>query len=291
MVTFLRFARLHTLVGTSGSILALYAIAVRHTAQSDWPLLGWTLLSCLAANVYITGLNQITDVAIDRINKPYLPLASGAYTMQKAWWIVSSCLVVALLTAAFYPTYLLATVVASIAFGTAYSLPPLRLKRFHFWAAFCILAVRGFLVNVLLYLHFRVQLGGAAQLPPTIWLLTGLIFAFSIIIAWYKDLPDTEGDAAYQIHTLSIRLGPSSVWWLGQVLLITAIVSTALLYYYLNGVGRPLPYLSLGLLACLPALWWLGSRLRFDAPKSIAAYYQGIWLLFFFIYGLFGLLG
>lgn len=290
MVTFLRFARLHTLVGTSGSILALYAIAVRHTAQTDWLLLAWTLLSCLAANVYITGLNQITDVAIDRINKPYLPIASGAYTMRKARWIVAICLVVAILSAAFYPTYLLATVLASIALGTAYSLPPIRLKRFHFWAAFCILAVRGFLVNLLLYLHFRVQLGGTAQLPPTIWLLTGLIFVFSIIIAWYKDLPDTEGDAAYQINTLSIRLGPSSVWWMGQALLVTALVSTALGYYYWMPADSRSAYLSLGLLACLPALGWLGSRLQFDVPKSIAAYYQGIWLLFFFIYGLFGFL-
>lgn len=32
------------------------------------------LVSSLHSNVFITGLNQLSDVAIDKINKPYLPL-------------------------------------------------------------------------------------------------------------------------------------------------------------------------------------------------------------------------
>ena len=32
----------------------------------------------LLANVYIVGLNQLSDIEIDRVNKPELPLASGA---------------------------------------------------------------------------------------------------------------------------------------------------------------------------------------------------------------------
>ena len=37
--------------------------------------------------------------------------------------------------------------------------PPIRLKRFPFWASFCILAVRGAVVNLGLFLHFSDQLG------------------------------------------------------------------------------------------------------------------------------------
>lgn len=35
-------------------------------------------------NVSIVGLNQLYDVEIDKINKPYLPLASGEMTQSQA---------------------------------------------------------------------------------------------------------------------------------------------------------------------------------------------------------------
>ena len=33
-------------------------------------------------NVCIVGINQLYDVEIDRVNKPYLPLASGELSMR-----------------------------------------------------------------------------------------------------------------------------------------------------------------------------------------------------------------
>lgn len=53
---------------------------------------GWTvqalvvllqaLVPALLMNVSIVGLNQIFDVPIDKVNKPYLPLASGEFSMR-----------------------------------------------------------------------------------------------------------------------------------------------------------------------------------------------------------------
>lgn len=286
MITFLRFARLHTLIGTSLSIISLYLIALRMTGNGDWKLLALTLLSCLAANVYITGLNQVTDVEIDKINKPYLPIASGAYTTQQAKWIVGVCLLLSLAVALLYPTYLLTTVVLSVILGTAYSLPPVRLKRFPFWAAFCILAVRGLIVNLLLYLHFQVNLGGGAGVPSIIWLLTGIIFTFSIIIAWYKDLPDTEGDAAYQIDTLSIKWGRNTVWRAGMFLLSVTFLVAAIVGFRLQS-----SQVGYGQLVLLLLLVLLGLQLNLKNQQSIARYYQGIWVLFFLEYGIFALFG
>ena len=37
----------------------------------------YALVPSLLINIYIVGLNQLHDVEIDRVNKPYLPLASG----------------------------------------------------------------------------------------------------------------------------------------------------------------------------------------------------------------------
>ncbi len=42
------------------------------------------LVSALLMNVCIVGLNQLYDVEIDKVNKPYLPLASGEMTMRQA---------------------------------------------------------------------------------------------------------------------------------------------------------------------------------------------------------------
>ena len=38
------------------------------------------LVPALLMNISIVGLNQLYDVEIDKINKPYLPLASGEMT-------------------------------------------------------------------------------------------------------------------------------------------------------------------------------------------------------------------
>lgn len=286
MLTFLRFARAHTLIGTTLSIVALYALAVRTTGETDLGLLALTLFSCLCANVYITGLNQLTDVEIDKINKPYLPLASGAYSMKTGRAIVIICLLLSLATAVLSTKYLASTVVLSLLLGTAYSLPPVRLKRFAFWAAFCILAVRGLIVNLLLYLHFHYAFGGGQQLPAVVWLLTAIIFTFSIIIAWFKDLPDTEGDAEYNINTLSIQIGRQSVWRIGAWLLSVVFVLAAAAAYWLN-----FPTLALGQLILLVGLAIISKQLDLQDQRSIARYYQGIWVLFFLEYGLFAVFG
>ena len=43
----------------------------------------WTLVAGLAVNVYIVGINQLEDVEIDRVNKPFLPLAAGEMTVRR----------------------------------------------------------------------------------------------------------------------------------------------------------------------------------------------------------------
>ncbi|MTB51036.1 homogentisate phytyltransferase [Lewinella sp. W8] len=286
MITFLRFARAHTVVGTSLSLLALYLMAARSVGEHDWLLLGWSLLSCLAANVYITGLNQLTDIDIDRINKPYLPLASGAYSVQTGRLIVLVSLALALVTALLYWPWLTLTVYLSLALGTAYSLPPIRLKRFHFWAAFCIIAVRGLIVNILLYLHFRTALGGGAQVQTTLVLLTIIIFIFGLVIAWFKDLPDTEGDAAHGIRTLSLIKNRTWVFRWGTRLLFATLVGVTGYCFWLGKTGLGLAHLPM---IALFLFYARGADL--ENQSSIARFYQGTWRVFFGVYIIYALLG
>ena len=86
-----RFSRPHTIVGTTVSIVALYLIAVDTLPGLTlggglWDL-WWALVAGLAVNVYIVGINQLEDVEIDRVNKPFLPLAAGEMTTStRARW-------------------------------------------------------------------------------------------------------------------------------------------------------------------------------------------------------------
>ena len=103
------------------------------------------LTAALLMNVCIVGINQIYDVEIDKINKPYLPLACGDLSMNAAVWIVSTTGAASLaLGIASASAPLFATLALSLLLGIAYStdLPLLRWKRYPIMAAGCILAVR-----------------------------------------------------------------------------------------------------------------------------------------------------
>lgn len=288
LLQFIRFSRLHTVVGTTLSILALYVIAMSFSDFSDAHvgILGLTLIACLGANIYIVGLNQITDVEIDRVNKPWLPLASGAYSMRTAYWIIGISVAISLLIAGFLGRFLLLTVLLSLALGTAYSLPPLRLKRFHFWAAFCIIAVRGVIVNLLLFLHFHYTINAATNVPIIIWMLTLSIFIYSIAIAWFKDVPDMEGDRRFQIKTLTLQLGARNVFLIGNLLLGMLYLVNILLAF--NGTLPVNKWLFIPAHAFMLLALAIGvSRLKLEQPVSIRRYYLFIWILFFAEYAVF----
>lgn len=285
---FIRFSRLHTVVGTTLSITALYLLALSFSGFENWRLTAWalTLASCLGANIYIVGLNQITDIDIDRINKPWLPLASGAFSLRTGYVLIGLSVLLSLGIAFYLGKFLLFTVLLSLALGTSYSLPPFRLKRFHFWAAFCIIAVRGLIVNLLLFLHFHDLISGRQNIPPLVWLLTAAIFIYSIVIAWFKDIPDMEGDRRFQIKTLTLRLGARRVYRSGNILLGLTLLTLALLPFFFS-FSLNAALFGVVHVVMLLSLWVAGRRVRLDEPATVRQYYQFIWVLFFMEYAVF----
>lgn len=114
-------------------MLTLPSLLLRLSSSATDALLLWrplllALLPALLSNAYITGVNQITDQAIDAINKPTLPLPSGALRLSQAKLFVSICLLLSTATSLTNPV-LFGTVALCNLIGTAYSLPPVRLKR------------------------------------------------------------------------------------------------------------------------------------------------------------------
>jgi homogentisate phytyltransferase/homogentisate geranylgeranyltransferase len=274
-----RFGRPHTLIGTALSVLGLYVIAAtRPGAATGLPDLLATLVAGLTVNIAIVGINQITDVEIDRINKPFLPIAAGELSLGGAKAIVAVCCVVPLamgLTQGWVET---GAVAAALAVGAAYSLPPLRLKRFPLAASLCISGVRSVVVNLGVYWHF------AGQIDPPVWALCAFVLPFSLAIAVLKDIPDIEGDRRFAIRTFTVRLGPEAVFRLGMGALLIAylgmiLIAPPLLRDYCN------PFvLAAGHVAAVGVLLYWARTANPRYHTKFSRFYMRVWGLFFLEY-------
>ena len=148
-----KFSRPHTIIGSTLSIIVLFLLQ-GGSVFNHWYILVVTLVSGLACNLCITGLNQVIDVELDKINKPELPIASGELDANSAKKIVLASGIIALVAAALLHWLLLLLIVVILFLGIAYSLPPIQFKKHHLPAALSITLVRGVLVNLGMALHF-----------------------------------------------------------------------------------------------------------------------------------------
>ncbi|MEQ9482252.1 homogentisate phytyltransferase [Coleofasciculus sp. F4-SAH-05] len=287
-----KFSRPHTIIGTTLSVLALYVIALAITdgaiARVNLTQLLGTWISCCCGNIYIVGLNQLEDVEIDQINKPHLPIAAGEFSRRQGKLIIAVTGLSALLLARILGGWLFLMVSVSLAIGTAYSLPPIRLKRFPFWAALCIFSVRGAVVNLGLFLHFSwVWQQGEAMTPtPAVWGLTLFVLVFTVAIALFKDVPDIDGDKLYNITTFTIRLGKPAVFNITRWIIILCYLGMILGGVLLFDVVNPL-VLGITHLAALVLVWWRSQDVDLQDKVAIASFYQFIWKLFFLEYLMF----
>jgi homogentisate phytyltransferase/homogentisate geranylgeranyltransferase len=261
-----RFSRPHTLIGTSLSILGI-AVITGSGGAGDLLL---TLLAGATVNLFIVGVNQVEDVEIDRINKPHLPIAAGDLSLRTAKWIVAACAVAPLLMGLTQGTVETVAVVVALAIGAAYSMPPLRLKRYPAVAAGSISIVRALVVNLGVCLHF------SDTVPAAVWALTLFVLPFSFAIAVLKDVPDAEGDRAHRIFTFTLRLGPQTVLRMGMAALTAAYLGMAILGPLLVEEANPV-VMVVGHLAALAVLM-VWARRAFD---DFTGFYMRVWGLFF----------
>ena len=273
-----RFSRPHTIIGTALSVAGLYAIAAAEDHASGAADLLATLIAGLAVNVAIVGVNQLTDVEIDRVNKPYLPIAAGDLTPRNATIIVIACTVLPLAMALTQGAAETAAVAAALAVGALYSLPPARLKRFPLAASLCITGVRSIAVNLGVYYHF------AHSISPPVWALCLFVLPFSFAIAVLKDVPDIEGDRAYSIRTFTVRLGPQRVFAIGLSALALAYGGMIVLGpWLLAGDVQPVVLVA-GHLAAAGVLAYMANSVDPSDPVAFTRFYMRVWALFFLEY-------
>jgi 4-hydroxybenzoate polyprenyltransferase len=223
-----RLARPFTLLApavgmASGSMVALGTLRGKGTPDGD--LLAGALPRILAGalmaallNVASNAVNQIFDLAIDRVNKPDRPLPAGEMTVGRAWAVAAVGAAAAfgiawgLNPATFWIVLSTAVVVY------AYSGPPFRTKRSWCLANLTIAIPRG----TLLFVAGWTAVDGGARLGSTLlWVLGAMYGLFILGAATTKDYADMKGDAAEGCVTLPIRFGVRrSVWIIAPFLVL-----------------------------------------------------------------------
>ena len=246
-------------------------------------LLGVTAL--ILSNLFIVGINQIYDVEIDQLNKPFLPIASGALSPKAAWFLVVSAALGGLtIVRNFFSPLIFGLYAFGTTIGGLYSVPPIQLKRFPLLAGLVITTCRGFLLNFGVYYATREALGQVFAWNPQVAFLARFMTVFGCVIAVTKDMPDIEGDIKGGIETFSTRLGPKRVAMGASAALGFNYVG-AILTAFVAPAGTFRTWFFV-LSHALAATWLLRSYLKLDAASiaSIKEYYAQIWNLFYFEY-------
>ena len=194
---------------------AITAIGAYPRDPLSWPVLAPALIGSLMAMVFNAGsnaLNQIYDLEIDRVNKGKRPLPSGRLTIGEAWVFTVVAYVLTLVLA-----WLVAPagrhecfwiVLAAVVMTYIYSVPPLRTKRFAFWANLTIAIPRGVLLKVAGWSAVKTVLGAEP------WFIGGIFGLFLLGASTTKDFADMEGDRGGGCRTLPIVYGVSRAAWM-----------------------------------------------------------------------------
>ncbi|KAK7315365.1 hypothetical protein VNO77_33909 [Canavalia gladiata] len=193
---------------------ALYKESILDSIESSLDVFRSLLKAVVAVsfmNLYVVGVNHLSDVEIDKINKPHRPIASGEYSFGTGVIITASSLILSFWHSWIVGSWPLFWVVFTyFALGTAYSVnvPMLRWKKSPVLAAMCILIFRAVAINLGVYLHMQTHVYKRAAIfsRPLIFATVFMSF-FSIAMAMLKDFPDIEGDRKFGIQSFAVLLG------------------------------------------------------------------------------------
>eukprot|EP01018_Ginkgo_biloba_P021146 Gb_01838 [translate_table: standard] len=290
---FWRFLRPHTIRGTAlGSIALVSRALIENSHLINWWLLPKALCGLIAlicGNGYIVGINQIYDIGIDKVNKPFLPIAAGDLSVPEAWFLVLLFAAVGVAIVGMnFGSFITSLYCLGLFLGTIYSVPPFRLKRFPVAAFLIIATVRGFLLNFGVYYATRAALGLAFQWSPSVVFITNFVTLFAMVIAITKDLPDVEGDRKFQISTLATNLGVRNIAFLGSGLLLANYVGAIAAAVYMPQAFRRSLMVSAHSILALTLVFqtWVLDQSKYT-KEAIGKFYRFIWNLFYIEYVMF----
>ncbi|MCB9377448.1 MAG: UbiA family prenyltransferase [Holophagales bacterium] len=177
-------------------------------------------------NAASNAINQITDLEIDRVNKPNRPLVTGALTLGEAWrftWLFYALALVPTWLVVVFPfttwgEKLFAPLsahqtffvyLAGLVFTLVYSVPSWgRTKARGMLANWTIAVPRGCLLKVAGW----AMVANIWHTEP--WFIGTIFMLYLVGAASTKDFADIEGDRAGGCKTLPILHGPKKAAWI-----------------------------------------------------------------------------
>lgn len=293
-----QFSRPHTIPAT------MMAIIYQFASVGGFSTINFTTFVTLITSLvkwelvvlYIVGINQIYDIEIDRINKQYLPLASGGFDLYTAEAITYGAMIISILLGMYQKDmFSFIMLVVCLIIGTLYSVPAYRFKQSKILAAGSIILARGVLVNLAEYSIFHrgvhpqetnmrsLSIIHMYSIDIAMCMCHASLFTTAVSIA--KDLPDMEGDRQHKIQTFALRYG----WWLvgaATVALVSAavIVPMMLVLFLKPFQGQLMAFVYI--LLAITIMLWLTSQLRAlkrtPNATALSAWYHGsIWPVFY----------
>ncbi|XP_020536614.1 probable homogentisate phytyltransferase 1, chloroplastic [Jatropha curcas] len=282
-----QFSRPHTVIGTIIGITSVSLLPVETITELS-PTFFMGLLKALVPsvlmNIYVVGLNQLFDIEIDKVNKPYLPLASGNFSKEIGITIVSISLFMSLgMGIMFESPPVVAALLISFVLGSVYSveLPFMRWKKQAFLAATCILIVRAIVVQLAFFAHMqKFVLGKPIVITKSLVFAVAFMCFFSAVIALFKDIPDVDGDRDFGIRSFSVSLGQERVFWLCVNMLLLAY-GAAVAVGASCSLGPSKLITMLGHCTLALVLWMQAQSVDLSSNNSITCFYMFIWKLFY----------
>jgi len=238
------------------------AFALNHfpLAVEHFFALPLVLISIFFACLFVLSSNNVVDLEIDRVSNKARPFAAGKIPLSHYSFFSLGSLSLSLVYSFFAGPLPFFAVQLFVLGYSAYSLPPLRLKRIPFLAKL-ILSLNS-LAFVLL---------GASFLHPTLaffpfWLYPIFIFGFSLSMN-FIDIKDFEGDRKAGIKTLPVLFGKRKAKMLIGICFFLTYASFSLLL----GTGFLPALLALGL-----AQFFLLNKPDYDERSVFALYLASV---------------
>ena len=220
---YLQLIRIHNTIGSALSAFMGFAVASKWDFEPVPLILSMLTVSLIAAGGYV--INDYYDVEIDRINKPYRPIPSGAVSLRTARNLALALMVLGIASSMFINVWaILIAVITAVA-----------LWEYARWIKRT--GLPGNLI-VALFSALSAFYGGLAYFKGD-WLFlvsipTVYIFFFTLAREFVKGIEDYEGDKAHGVATLAVTLGVKRTWIIAKIVVL-GLLLTSLMPYFLWG--------------------------------------------------------
>lgn len=198
---YLKFIRPITFIGTFVviSCISLVAININPYVPYSWLIILIGSFSCSFLTLAAYTLNNICDLEIDKINKPFRPLSANLISIKEAWMITIFLYLISIILSLFINITFFVLILIMFFLTIMYSVPPFSFKKNSILSNFTISLCRGLLIILAGWVLVR----DIDYILP--WYIGFILFLFLFGAISTKDITDIKGDKQNNCFTLPVK--------------------------------------------------------------------------------------